>query len=136
MITGWVNYYRCAASSKTFNYIDHIIFQALQRWGLKRHANKGKQWIVRNYYRSYRGDNWRFSCLVKGKNGLKPLYLKKAADTHIRRHIKIVANANPFDPDYKDYFIKREKERKRRCLIGNNTESAGLRIIQPYEGLS
>lgn len=74
---------------------------------------------------------------IQDKNGKKkPLFLKRAIDTKIRRHIKIIANANPFDPLYKDYFVKRESERKRRCKLSYDTELTGLKIIQPYEGLS
>ena len=81
----------------------------------------------------YKGDNWRFTCPIKGKDGKnKPLFLKKASDTKIRRHMKIIANANPFDPAYKDYFVKREKDRKRRRLLSFDTELTGLKIIQPY----
>jgi RNA-directed DNA polymerase len=132
-ITGWTNYYRCVVSSKVFSRIDEEVFYALKRWGFKRHPRKGKRWIIKKYYTCYKGDNWRFHCMIKDKSGhIKPLYLKKASETKIRRHIKIMAKANPFDPAYKDYFINREKERKRRCLLGHNPELAGLKIIQPY----
>ena len=55
-ITGWTNYYRGVVSSKVFATIDEEIFKALKRWGLKRHSNKGKPWIMRKYYTSL-GDN-------------------------------------------------------------------------------
>ena len=75
--------------------------------------------------------------MIQDKSGnRKPFLLKRAIDTKIRRHIKIVAKANPFDPLYKDYFTKREVERQRRCLLSYDTELTGLKIIQPYEGLS
>jgi RNA-directed DNA polymerase len=136
-ITGWTQYYRSGVSSKIFSQIDTYIFQALKRWSFKRHPRKGKQWIVKHYWKSHKGDNWRFYCTIQDKNGKKkPLFLKRAIDTKIRRHIKIIAKANPFDPLYKDYFVKRESERKRRCKLSYDTELTGLKIIQPYEGLS
>ena len=49
--------------------------------------------------------------------------------------MKNITNANPFDPAYKDYFVKREEDRKRRRLLSFDTELTGLKIIQPYEGL-
>ena len=117
--------------------IDEEIFQALKRWGLKRHPNKGKPWIMRKYYTSLDGQNWRFYCIVKDKKGQKKtLYLKLAAETLIRRHIKIRAEANPFDSRFKEYFQKREKDRKDRSKSTKAAKSAGLRYIQPYEGLS
>ena len=132
-ITGWVNYYRSCVASQVFSKIDSVIFQALMRWCLKRHPQKGKQWIVKKYFTRLGGDNWRFHCITKDKNGKsKPLYLKNAVDTRIRRHIKIKSDANPFNPLYREYFNKREKEKKRRDMIINYTRSAGLRTIQPY----
>jgi RNA-directed DNA polymerase len=136
-ITGWTNYYRSVVSSKIFSQIDHELFQALKRRALRRHARKGIRWITKHYWKSHKGDNWRFYCMIKDKKGNKiPLFLKRAMDTKIRRHIKIVAKANPFDPFYKDYFTKREQEKQRRRKLSYDTELTGLKIIQPYEGLS
>lgn len=132
-LTGWVNYYRTSVSSKVFSTIDHEIVQALLRWGKKRHARQGKRWIVNKYFTTLGGNKWRFHCRVIDKDGnQKPLYLKLAADTKIRRHVKIKSDATPFNPLYKDYFRKREEEQKRRKTIINFNDSAGLKIIQPY----
>ncbi len=132
-LTGWVNYYRTSVSSKVFATIDHELFLALLRWGMKRHARKGKRWIVKHYFTTLGGNNWRFRCMIKDKEGQpKPLYLKNAADTKIRRHVKIKSDATPFNPLYKDYFKKRNEEQKRRKTIINYNDSAGLKTIQPY----
>jgi RNA-directed DNA polymerase len=136
-ITGWTNYYRGSVSSRIFAKIDSEIFLALKRWGLKRHPRKGTKWIIRRYYTRVGLDHWRFYCTTKDKEGnKKQLYLKNASATLIRRHKKILANANPFDPQFKEYFQKRAKERKIRENVTENSKYAGLKIIQPYEGLS
>jgi len=136
-ITGWTNYYRGAVSSKVFAMIDSEIFLALKRWGLKRHPNKGKRWIMHKYYTTVDGNNWRFHCTVKDKEGNKKiLYLKQAADTLIRRHKKIRAEANPFDPRFAEYFRERAIERKARSKATITANSAGLKYIQPCAGLS
>ena len=110
-LTGWTNYYKSAVSSEVFSRIDHELFQALKRWALKRHARKGVRWCMRHYWKSHKGFNWRFYCMTKDKEGKKKiLLLKRAKDTKIRRHVKIKASSNPFDPSYKDYFIKRESK--------------------------
>jgi RNA-directed DNA polymerase len=125
-ITGWTNYYKGVVSSKIFASIDATIFSALNSWCMKRHARKGKRWIYRKYFTTLAGDNWRFHCAVKDKEGNKKLlYLKRASDTHIRRHIKVKAEANPFDSRFKDYFKKREESRKTRPPP--NATSAGLK---------
>ena len=92
---------------------------------------------MRKYFTRVGNDNWCFHCTVKDKDGkTKPLYLKRATDTHIRRHKKIMGEANPFNPRYKEYFEQREKERIIRSRRDKTVQTAGLRIIQPYEGLS
>jgi len=132
-LTGWVNYYRTVVSSEVFAKIDHEIFFAHLRWAYKRHARKGKKWIVNKYFTTLGGDNWRFHCTVEDKKGNpKTLYLRNATDTKIRRHVKIKSEATPFNPLYKDYFKQREEERKLRKTIINYEDSAGLRTIQPY----
>lgn len=132
-LTGWVNYYRTSVSSKVFSAIDNEIYLALMRWALKRHARKGKRWIVNKYFTTLGGDHWRFHCIIKDKAGKKkPLYLKTASDTKIRRHIKIKSAATPFNPLYKEYFEQLEEKRIRRKTIINDKNSAGLKIIQPY----
>ena len=132
-LTGWTNYYRSSVSSKVFSTIDHEIYLALMRWACKRHARKGKRWIVKKYFTTLGGDNWRFHCITKDKAGKKkPLYLKNASDTKIRRHIKIKSDATPFNPLYKDYFAQREQERIRRRSTSNLAHYAGLKMIQPY----
>lgn len=132
-ITGWVNYFRTSVSSRVFSMINHEIFLALMRWACKRHARKGKRWIVNKYFTTLRGNHWRFYCKIKDKNGKqKPLYLKNAEDTKIRRHIKIRSDANPFNPLYREYFEQREKKRDWLDTISNYKCYAGLGVIQPY----
>lgn len=132
-LTGWANYYQSSVSSEAFSTIDHEIFKALMRWACKRHARKGKRWIVKKYFTTLRGNHWRFHCKIKDKEGKqRPLYLKNASDTKIRRHIKIKSAATPFDPLYREYFIQREQERIRRKTISNFAHSTGLKIVQPY----
>jgi RNA-directed DNA polymerase len=36
---------------------------------MKRHARKGKQWIVNHYFTTVGGNNWRFYCMIKDKEG-------------------------------------------------------------------
>jgi len=132
-LTGWVNYYRSSVSSEVFSKVDHEIFQALMRMSYKRHARKGKNWIAKQYFTTLGGDNWRFHCITKDKKGKKkPLYLKNASDTKIRRHVKIKSAATPFNPLFKNYFKQRKETARRRNAISNYSDTAGLRIIQSY----
>ena len=124
-ITGWTNYYRSVVSSKVFAKLDSEIFLALNRWILKNHPTKGKRWITSKYYSTVNGNHWRFHCVIKDKAGnKKKLYLKLASDTHIRRHNKIKADANPFDPRFREYFQKRAL--KGKAKPSNLVNSTGL----------
>lgn len=121
-ITGWCNYYRNVVSSKIFSYIDSRIYKLLDSWAHHRHSNKGKRWRVKKYFTRCRLSNWRFYAEVKDKSGDKTLlYLKRASDTKIRRHIKIHGCATPFNPEFEEYFNLREsrgKPYKARSLSG------------------
>jgi len=117
-IRGWANYYRHVCSSQTFSYVDYQIFQALWRWATKRHSNKGKRWIHKNYFRSKAQRNWVFYAKVKAKEKGAPstyLDLIKASDTPIKRHIKMKAEATPYKSEYHEYLTERLAKRR-----GNN----------------
>lgn len=88
-ITGWANYYRCGASSRTFQKVDNQIFQKLWQWAKRRHPKKGKRWIANKYFHFYKTRRWTF--LVKSiKNGKVDIFpLKFMFDTKIIRHKEI-----------------------------------------------
>lgn len=106
-ITGWANYYRCGASSKTFQRVDDQIFRKLWQWAKRRHPKKGKRWIANKYFHFYKTRRWRFLVGTE-KNGRKDIFpLKLAFETKILRHKKIKSEANPFDTEWKEYFEER-----------------------------
>ena len=106
-IIGWANYYRCGASSTTFQKVDNQIFQKLWRWAKRRHPKKGKRWIANKYFHFYKTRRWTFlvKSIKKGKVDIFPL--KVMFDTKIIRHKKIKSEANPFDIEWKSYFEER-----------------------------
>ncbi len=112
-IRGWANYYRHVCSKKTFSYVDHCIFQALWWWAKRRHPNKSITWIKHRYFRTSILKTWEFFTEVKGKDGKSTeLDLVKMGNTSIKRHVKVQAEATPFDPAYSEYFNKRISERQ------------------------
>jgi RNA-directed DNA polymerase len=120
-IRGWANYYRHVCSKKTFSFIDHKIFEAIWRWSVRRHRNKGLRWIKKKYFRTSKSRNWIFSAKIKSKDGgISYLDLLRMDSTPIRRHIKFRAEATPFNPIHHAYLEKRicnrhaEKETKPR----------------------
>lgn len=121
-ITGWSNYYKSVVSSKVFSMVDSSIYKALSSWAKHRHPNKGGPWITKKYFTRHGLSNWRFYSSVKEKNGkIKLIYLRRAVDTKIRRHVKIQCAATPFNPDFKEYF----KIRDRKVYTANSSGVTG-----------
>lgn len=133
-IKGWANYFCHVVAKEIFSYIDHHIFQALMKWAKKRHPKKGVAWRRKKYFRSQGLRNWIFSTTIKNEKGeYSFLDLFRMADKPIQRHVKIRASATPYDPEYTDYFLKRDafkkivrSQNKKRvaCLKFNVSESS------------
>jgi RNA-directed DNA polymerase len=103
ILRGWGNNYRHVVSKAVFGKLDHEIWSMTWRWAKRRHPKKNRKWIKSKYFQSVGSRNWVF----KEKDGTEALY--KLSDIPIRRHIKIKANANPYDPEWQEYFIKRSQ---------------------------
>jgi RNA-directed DNA polymerase len=115
-IRGWTNYYRSCVAKEIFNDIDHDLFDAIWRMLKAKHQNKSATWIRKTYYKKIGLRNWCFFCKVKTQKGLKQYTLINAAQTKIKRHIKIKGRATPYDEDFDSYFIERENRLKRERL--------------------
>jgi len=120
MIRGWANYHSHICSKKTLGSVDSEIFQALWKWAVRRHPNKGKRWIKQKYFHRYKNRNWVFTGEGKDKDGKsKPMHLLYAKATPIRRHVKVRAHANPYDIQWEDYFERRMSFRMQSHLEGH-----------------
>ena len=125
-IRGWANQNRRLVAKRTFQYADRCIFKSLWRWARRRHPKKNSQWVKAKYFRTQGNRNWIFSAPIQSKDGKTAcLDLFRASSLPIRRHVKIRAEANPFDPDFAAYFrqrrdrqrrLRREKARRLRAL--------------------
>lgn len=108
-IRGWANYYCHVVSKDIFGKVDSDIFLALWAWAKRRHPHKNHRWIKNKYFGTVNGDNWVFNAgMVAYQGRFRILRLLDAKSVPIKRHIKIRAEANPFDPKYKEYFQKRD----------------------------
>jgi RNA-directed DNA polymerase len=117
-LTGWANYYCHYCSKRTFDHIQHQLFPLLWRWAKKRHRRKGAHWRAKHYFRRKGHESWQFFTKIKGKSSeMKYLDLVNIAHTPIRRHVKIVADATPYDPAYENYFRIRQARRKAKNLF-------------------
>lgn len=129
-IRGWTNYFRHVVAKATFSYIDYHIFRALLQWVKRRHPNKGAFDRNKIYFSTKGSAIWIFSVHVKNKKGkCISLELLRASQTPIHRHIKIKAEANPYDPAFNEYFLKRKLFRNKARKIKEVSSS----IQKPFQ---
>jgi len=121
-IRGWAQYHRHASSSHTFARVDDAIFKKLWRWARRRHRHKPTTWVKRKYFTGPGDDRWRFRGTIMDEAGRPHMvFLARARDTHIRRHVKIQGNANPYDPAWELYFEERLSAQMASTLTGRGT---------------
>lgn len=106
-IRGWANHNRHVVAKETFSHVDSQIFSSLWRWAKRRHPNKNISWIRNKYFTKIGYREWCFFADIKNAEAASRLILIFAADTTIIRHIKVKADANPYNPDFNEYFRNR-----------------------------
>lgn len=117
VIRGWANYHRHVVAKSTFQKVDSAIWQAIWNWAVRRHPNKGERWIKRRYFQSIGHRHWCFVASIhKPDAHVKWVTLIRASDCRIKRHIKIKALANPYDPQWQAYFDTRKRSKTRPAL--------------------
>jgi RNA-directed DNA polymerase len=118
-IKGWAMYHRNICAKRTFKYVDNAIFKVLWWWCCRRHPEKGKAWVARKYFTHVPGpsggNNWVFWGEVESGDGEKRSFLLNRASTvPVRRHIKIKADVNPYDPKWAKYLQHRHSRPENR----------------------
>jgi RNA-directed DNA polymerase len=122
IIRGWANYYRHKVSKETFGKVDHAIWSKLWQWAKRRHPKKGRKWVKERYFQTRGARHWVFTATADETG--KTLTLYRASDTKIIRHKAIRRDANPYDPEWEEYFESRldlkmlNSLQGRRKLIG------------------
>ena len=117
-IRGWANYYRHVVAKRTFAYVDQQVYLALSAWIERRHPQKTAAWKHRRYYRAVGLRNWVFHAMCHDEQGRKMSHdLFRASSLPITRHIKIQAQATPYDPVFIDYFTRRAQTRRASRLF-------------------
>lgn len=110
ILRGWGNYHRVVHASRPFAKMDYLITRALWRWAVRRHPMKGKRWIKRRYFRANGSRDWLFQT--------DRFSLVRLASISVDKHIKVRADANPYDPKDEAYFDERLTRRMRSTLQG------------------
>ena len=117
VIRGWVNFHKHVVSKLTFWKLSKYIFDKLMKWAKSEHSNKKIHWIFKKHFT--RGDQeGRFAIRETDKKGkIRVFQLFAIGLVPIRRHVKIRANANNFDPSFDPYFENRRINLKRKTAI-------------------
>lgn len=110
VLRGWGNYYSSVVSKTTFSKIDHILTNQLKRWSYRRHTNKSRKWIKDKYFIKVGSRDWIFGFKYKDHRKDAIFAVMKLADIPIRRHIKVKCEANPYEPKWNAYFLKRKQK--------------------------
>jgi RNA-directed DNA polymerase len=121
LLTGWGHYYRHVCSKRIFRSLDHHIFKALWRWAKRRHSGKHPLWIKEKYFQDTPPRRWVFSGYISNHQGQSlKRHLHRLDTIPIKRHIKVKASANPFDPAWELYFEKRADRQMAQSLAGRS----------------
>ena len=94
---------------RTFGKVEWVLGHCLWRWAKRRHPGKSSQWIDRRYWHPIGGRKVFAADSGKRTRDGNVLWwqLVLPSSITIRRHVKIKAAANPFDPQWSDYFDDR-----------------------------
>ena len=114
-LRGWGNYHRHVVASEAFGCVDTYVYEQLWRMLRRRHQNKSKKWLIKNYWTAT-GKKWVFSVWGETKKGKRLYQVVRLHSLGIKRHIKIKADANPYMPEYAAYFWHRRHNKQSRLL--------------------
>jgi RNA-directed DNA polymerase len=127
-IRGWANYHRHIAAKSTFGKVDKEIFKTIWRWAKRRHPKKNARWVRNKYFCTTGNDHWVFNAGLKQQQNGRYVVLRllKASSISIQRHTKIRAEANPYKPEYIEYFKERELSKRKYKVIKEMAGSVKL----------
>ncbi len=112
ILRGWSNNYKHVVSKRVFAFASMQIWKMLWKWCLRRHPEKGKDWVRRKYFCSHKNVSWTFHA----KSRDKTLYLFDVGAVHIERHVKVKGAASPDDPKLQEYWEMRRRKPGRRRI--------------------
>jgi RNA-directed DNA polymerase len=119
LLRGWAQYHRHVVSKETFAAVDAAVFRVIWQWAKRRHPTKNARWVRGKYFRAQGHRRWVFTGEVTNGTGApRPVRLFSALRVPIRRHVKVRAAANPYDPAWELYFEERLGATMKQALTG------------------
>jgi RNA-directed DNA polymerase len=73
----------------------------------RRHPRKSLAWCYKKYFTNLGKGRYFLQGTLMDRRGKPHTIRLQAADVHIKRHVKIKAAANPYDPSWETYFEER-----------------------------
>lgn len=110
VLRGWANYHRHVVCSEVFARLDRFVWRRTFRWARRRHSNHTRRWIVQRYFPKRASAGRPFTDPLTGRK------LVLASSVKALRHRKVLAQANPFDREWEDYFRLRALRLNRDSL--------------------
>ncbi len=107
LLRGWGNYHRFTCSSRVFSRVDYYLLQGIWRWIKRQHKGKRLRKHLSKYFAKGLWTHSAWTTDVKGS--AKLVQLVRLTALGLRRHIKVRGAANPYDPQYSDYFRMRRQ---------------------------
>jgi RNA-directed DNA polymerase len=124
LLRGWANYHRHVVSKRIFGRVDYYVHAMLRKWARHEHPNKSAGWIRQRHFSA--DPKGAFSLRVKDpKDKEKVLSVYSLAQTKIEYHIKVQGAANPYDPEFTEYF------ERRRCFAWRTYPVGNPQAVQP-----
>lgn len=116
IIRGWAYAHRKVVVKKRMSWVDNQIFGLICLWLKREHRNKSWKWITAKYRVRYPSRTDFAARYVTEKGFLKIIRLFRASDLPVRYHIKVRGDANPYLPEFAEYFADRKKRQKQLAL--------------------
>ncbi len=120
ILPGWTNHYSHVVSKQALSYVSCELWKMLWKWCLRRHPNKGKQWVAKKYF-GPQNTPWRF----QANDGKKTIYLFDVDSVKIERHVKVRGAASPDDPTLREYWHTRKERRTRPLKVTKARSQTG-----------
>lgn len=134
-LRGWGQYYVSSTSSKAFSRVDYEVWKAIWNFLKRRHKNKGKKWIVKKYFTTYKKYKWSPFAKYKSRTGDKTVHLVVLVRDLVKySHIQVKGTNSPDDPELVEYWKERNtKYGKKRFDKKQNPKL--YEVVSRQEGL-
>lgn len=118
VLRGWAMYHRYQNSKQVLSRMDYVVWWMIWRWIKKRHAQKTAGWKFAKYTILFEGSR-RLGCIARDRYDRKTHKpLVQMAGIEVKMYTQVRKEANPFDPEFAEYFLLRSMKLMKATLYG------------------